>query len=370
VPGLLTLILLALASSGPHPDSVSSSRVEVRGHEAFLTLRFQIVSLLEVIPGLDADGDGEVSEEELAARSADVMGYIGDHYQLWVDTDRDMEDGTRLVPIPVFARKLTAHPSEGPGYLKGAVEVDLRFAHVEPIADLMIESTLFYETSPAHIDLVTVEWNGENTMTNALEQRAPRLRIDPAGRGAFGAFLRLGWHHIMSGWDHIAFVLALVLSARRLRSLLGVVTAFTIAHSITLALASLGAVDVARYSNLIEAVIALSIAWVAVDNLMHPHLKRSRWIEAFVFGLIHGLGFAGFLARSLVAETSKGLALFAFNVGVELGQIAIVVGLVVVLKLVPRHESEDDPFLASLFLRRVGSGCVVALGLFWFFQRI
>jgi hypothetical protein len=161
-----------------------------------------------------------------------------------------------------------------------------------------------------------------------------------------------------------------VLSARRLRSLLGVVTAFTLAHSVTLALAALKVVDVSGYISLVEAVIALSIAWVAADNVVHPHLRRSRWIEAFIFGLIHGLGFAGFLRQSLVHEQAKGMALFAFNVGVELGQVAVVIAVVAVLRALPRRSDEDDPFLAPPPLRRWGSMAIAALGLYWFFERI
>ena len=101
-----------------------------------------------------------------------------------------------------------------------------------------------------------------------------------------------------------------------------------------------------------------------------PKLERARWIEAFVFGLIHGLGFVGFLAQSLLNERSKGTALFAFNLGVELGQILVVVLIALLLRLVPRRREENDPFLAPLWLRRAGSVAVAALGFYWFFERI
>jgi len=378
----LAALLLAAASAAAapvwHPDSLSSSHVTVRGSQARLLLRCQVLSLLEVVPGLDADRDGRVTADEAHARHADIADYVGEHYRLLVGTDRDLEGGTRLEPVAGGLRHAPADGvrDDGIGYREGAVDVELLFHAEDEIHDVMIESSLFLATSPDHVDLATVEWIADDGTTVAarsfgLEARAPRARFDPEGRGAALVFVRLGWRHILTGWDHLAFLAALVLASRRLTSLLGVVTAFTLAHSVTLAIASLGVVDTAPYARFIEAAIALSIAYVAADNLLPPHLRRSRGIEAFAFGLVHGLGFAGFLARSLVAEPSKTTALLAFNVGVELGQIVVVVGLVLLLRLLPRRgEREVDPFLAPALVRRTGSAVVAILGLGWFLTRI
>lgn len=120
----------------------------------------------------------------------------------------------------------------------------------------------------------------------------------------------------------------------------------------------------------IEAAVALSITYVAVDNLVHPRLQRARWVEALGFGLIHGLAFASFLGHSLTTETAKGIALISFNAGVELGQVTFILAAVLALRLLPRKKDEEDPFLAPTWLRRSGSIAVAAISFMWFLQRI
>ncbi len=388
-PPLARLVARAVLA---HPDSLSETLVEVRGKEARVTMRLQVLSLLEVIPDLDADRDGEVSTDEVTARRDAIMGYVLEHYGFWTDADRELQGGVPLLPQPMTLWHTPRRESDG--YRKGSVGLELLLVHDAPIRDLMVESSLFLLTSPAHMDLLTITWDevgadgavprdGGRTSTFTLSGREPRARFDPEGRGAFTTFVGLGFHHILSGWDHLAFVGALVLASRRLRSLLGVVTAFTVAHSITLALAALGVVETWAYSGFIEACIALSIAYVATDCLVHPRATRARWAEAGIFGLVHGLGFAGFLANSLVREPARLTALFAFNVGVEIGQVLVVLGLVGVLALVPRGRREavptdaaapgaraDERFLAPALVRRLGSAAIAVLGFVWFAQRL
>jgi len=114
------------------------------------------------------------------------------------------------------------------------------------------------------------------------------------------------------------------IDARSLRSLVGVVTAFTVAHSVTLGLAATEVLEVGRLSGFVEAVIALSIAYVATENVLMPRQDRTRWPEAFVFGLVHGLGFAGFLGEALYGEPRRVVPLLGFNLGVEAGQLLVV----------------------------------------------
>jgi HupE / UreJ protein len=371
IAGILLLLSTALLGSAGavHPDSLSSSRIRVAGTEAHLTLRCQILSLLEVIPGLDANSDGEVTGAEVEAQHGAIAAYTGEHYRLFVGTNRDLEGGSRLRPGPCSVQHFPAGSDDGIGFREGAVEVACTYRAPDPILDLMVECDLFFVTSPAHIDLATIEW-AKGSESFALNSSTPRGRSDPQGRGAFPVFLHLGWGHILSGWDHLSFLLALILSARRLRTLVGLVTAFTLAHSLTLALVSLDIIQVSGFSNLIELTIALSIAYVAADHLLRPQLIRSRWIEAFVFGLVHGLGFAGFLQASLVGEKATGTALLAFNLGVELAQVAVVCAIALALAVLPAKRSASDPFLAPRLLRRAGSAAVVLLGLYWFAQRL
>lgn len=371
---MLFALLAFCASPAFHPESLSSSRIEVDGNEARLTMRCQALSLEEILPWLDANGDGEVDAAEVDAQQALITDYISQNYTLTVGSNRDLQGGVRLIPEPILAQRVAGPEEATPGYRKGAVDVTMVYRSDGPIQDLLIEHTLFQETSPGHVDIASVEFttDGESlSRTFVLDENAPFARWDPTGRGAFSAFVKLGWQHILSGWDHLAFLVALVLASRRLRSLLAVVTAFTLAHSVTLALASTGTIQVARFAPFIETLIALSIAYVALDSVFQPRRQLARWPEAFGFGLIHGLGFAGFLAQSLVQEQSQTLALVAFNAGVELGQVAIVVALALVLRFLPKGQQDpEDCYLAPTWLRYTGSLAVAALGLYWFWQRI
>lgn len=364
-------LLLGLALFGSaHPDSLSSSRLMVQGDRVELTLRCQVQSLLEVIDGLDADLDGRVDATELQAREAEVGAYVSDRYRLRTGSDRDLAGGERLHARGEGCSLVEPDDVDQAGFRSGAVDVQVTYSAERPVRDLLIEMRLFLETSPDHIDVATLVWPDGIEETHVLRGAAPIVRSDPTGRGAFVAFATLGFQHILGGWDHLAFLVALLLASKRLRSLLWVVTAFTVAHSVTLALAALEVVDVGRYSGFVEALIALSIAYVAAESLVLPREERARWPEAFAFGLVHGLGFAGFLGDALLAERSKLVPLAAFNLGVELGQVLVVAALAGLLALLPRRAHDQQAFLAPPWLRRAGSAAVLALGLYWFVQRI
>lgn len=177
--------------------------------------------------------------------------------------------------------------------------------------------------------IVRVERRDGTSQTARLLPERPELVVEaPAGRGAVAwEYLRLGVEHILGGIDHLLFVLALLLIVRGGAEILGTITAFTVAHSLTLAAATLGVVHVPGPP--VEAAVALSIVFVAAE-VVHglrgrPGLTaRAPWVVAFGFGLLHGLGFAGALAEVGLPERAIPLALLAFNVGVELGQLAFV----------------------------------------------
>jgi len=164
------------------------------------------------------------------------------------------------------------------------------------------------------------------------------VRLDPRWFHAASTFTRLGFEHILGGIDHLLFILCLVIPFRRFRPLVAVVTSFTVAHSITLGAAALGFVPSALwFPSLIEVLIALSIVWMAFENIAGVNLQR-RWMMAFGFGLIHGFGFSFLLTESLqFAGSHLLLSLLAFNVGVELGQIAVLLVAIPLLALLFRY---------------------------------
>jgi hydrogenase/urease accessory protein HupE len=181
------------------------------------------------------------------------------------------------------------------------------------------------------------------------------------------AYTTLGIEHILLGFDHLLFVLALVLLVGGCRKLVGTITAFTVAHSITLAFATLGVVHVPGPP--VEACIALSILFLALEILRGLGGKetltaRKPWLIAFTFGLLHGLGFAGALSEIGLPQGEIPLALACFNVGVELGQLAFVA---VVLLLIRALKVRPDWPLAARLVPPYAIGAVSA---FWVIQRI
>jgi hydrogenase/urease accessory protein HupE len=180
----------------------------------------------------------------------------------------------------------------------------------------------------------------------------------------------LGIEHILTGFDHLLFVLALVLLVRRLKPLLQTVTAFTLAHSITLALATVGVVHVP--GALVEATIALSIVFVAVEIVQQQRgreglTSRKPWLVAFSFGLLHGLGFAGALAQIGLPQNAIPLALLFFNLGVEIGQVMFVAAVLAVMAAGRRLlASRLDLSHASIAAAYVIGG----LSTFWMFERV
>lgn len=198
----------------------------------------------------------------------------------------------------------------------------------------------------------------------------PRLTVTaaPGGWQVAGTYFRLGVEHILLGIDHLLFVLALLFVARTRWQLLKTITAFTLAHSITLALATLGFVHVP--SAPVEAVVALSIVFVAAEIL---HARRGRpgitarapWLVAFVFGLLHGFGFAGALREIGLPQAHIPLALFFFNVGVEAGQL-LFVGVALLAAWLAR------PFLPRLprWVEVVPPYAIGSAAMFWVWERV
>jgi len=199
--------------------------------------------------------------------------------------------------------------------------------------------------------LVRIESEDGHSQTVRLSARQPSFRV--AGSESYldiaATYLGLGVEHILLGVDHLLFVFALLLIVVSIRKLVWTITAFTLAHSITLAGATLGFLQVPQQP--VEAVIALSILFLAME-ILHGHqgregyAKRYPWLVAFVFGLLHGFGFASALAAVGLPESAIPLALVFFNVGVEIGQLVFVVSVLLIgqlvsrVKVIPRLQSE------------------------------
>jgi hydrogenase/urease accessory protein HupE len=176
-------------------------------------------------------------------------------------------------------------------------------------------------------------------------------------------FVAAGIHHILIGPDHILFLVGLLLLGGSIQRLAFVVTAFTLAHSVTLTIAALRLFS--PPSGLVEPLIALSIVYVGIDNLMVRGGRDVRVWIAFAFGLVHGFGFASVLREMDLPSRALGWSLFSFNLGVEIGQLLIVVVVASAVAALGRRSA-----VAGRRLAIAGSLVVVAAGAFWFVQRV
>jgi hydrogenase/urease accessory protein HupE len=213
----------------------------------------------------------------------------------------------------------------------------------------------------------------DGTVSTTLVQPAqPWIEIaaTPGPFSVAGAFLVHGIEHILGGFDHLMFVFALLLLVRNGWMLVKTITAFTLAHSITLALAALGAVQLPGPP--VEATIALSILLLAVEIARKNRGEVSftaqwPWVVAFCFGLLHGFGFAGALAEIGLPQRDLPLALFTFNVGVEIGQLMFVAAVLSLRELLLRCRL---PTYARLYAQPMASYGLGTLAAFWFFERV
>jgi hypothetical protein len=356
-----TLTVAGAASAHKPSDSYLSLEpvgTEVRG-------RWDIALRdLDDTLGLDMDGDGVVTWGEVRSRYSDVLAYALPRFELRAGDARcKPEAGTPRIAEHADGRYL-------------ALDIAWRCERASP--DIALEYDLFFERDASHRGIVRLRGrHAEQTFVLTAHERKKRAGVAASSRASelFG-LVELGVRHIWTGYDHMLFLLALLLPAvlRRedgrwvpvgsfrptLREIVRTVTAFTLAHSATLALAALG--WVALPSRLIESAIALSVVLAAANNLW-PVVRADRWVAAFELGLLHGFGFATALADAGVQGKSLATTLFGFNCGVELGQLAIVGALL------PLAFALRERRLYARWVLGGGSLAVAAIASVWLVER-
>ncbi|MBO9518324.1 MAG: HupE/UreJ family protein [Porphyrobacter sp.] len=343
----LFALLLAVPASA-HPVPFSYLNLEV--HDAAITGRVR-AHLTDIAPILGiSDPQSLLDPRVQAAHQAQIERYFASHIALGSDDFSRAKWGAIAVVDDNEALEL-AFTIDGP-----------------PAAALSIDTDLF-PADPNHQTFVNVyEGKGAPQQYIFASTSEPKIYYRGTTAGAFavmGTFIPSGVHHIMIGPDHILFLVGLLLLGGSLRQLVTIVTAFTIGHSITLSLASLNILTPPSW--LIEPAIALSIVVVGVDNLLvrKGEGRDMRAWAALLFGLIHGFGFANVLKEFGLPQEALGWSLFSFNVGVELGQLAIVAVVGALLEVIRRR----NPALSG-WIVIFGSLVVIAAGGYWFVERV
>jgi hypothetical protein len=258
---------------------------------------------------------------------------------------------------------------------QASLDAQIEFPIANANARFSVQAYLNRIAMETHSVLHFVLPNGEERVFNFVGDPG-RIELDPSWWSAAWRFIHLGFVHILEGIDHVLFLLCLVIPARSIRSLIPAVTAFTIAHSITLICSAFGVIPTAAwFAPLIETLIALSVFYMACENILGMKMQR-RWLIVFAFGLIHGFGFSFILAdRMQFAGDHLVGALLAFNIGVELGQLVVLMVAAPILIWLFRwiKQNADVTLMSRLSSERIGAILVSLLvahtSWHWFTER-
>ena len=351
---LITICSVSLARA--HNVGLSIATVHLQTNALQTVVAFAMRETEQIV-SLDADHDGHVTTNEFFAGREMLAAVVAEKCEVHFDgkivkPDRiscELEEGDRVdvildYPAPRFRELQMSFPviqQLAPGHR-------MFFSLINPAGESVADRLLDAQNDSVSIEIGTPS-------APAPAEPAPCTFVD---------FLKLGVEHIGTGYDHLLFLFGLLIVTRAFKSALTVITAFTLAHSLTLAVATFNVFTLpAKYT---EPLIAASIVYVGVENLLRHGNPKGRWMLTFAFGLIHGFGFASVLRDLGVGSNGSGVAmpLFSFNLGVELGQITVAV---IVLPLIWKLRTKP------LFVQRWVPACSIAValaGTYWFAQRV
>lgn len=338
---VVTLSAFIVGQAWAHDILRSESRVVVNGREARAAFTLNLFELTD--PVIPTPASGRTTIQQLDQVIGGIFDSVERHYVL------------RAADPPVTVTRGDYTLIDG-----NVVHLEIVYLFPEDVTKLEVTSTLHDIMPPGHQHLMSVLMNGtlheailDPRTTHAVFTGVSTTRLQTMWR-----FVRLGVEHIFTGYDHLSFLLGLLVATATLGSLVKVITSFTIAHSITLALATFNVVILP--SRLTESLIAVSIAYVAAENLLDFRIMERHYIT-FFFGLIHGFGFSNVLRDMQLPRGSLALSLFSFNLGVEIGQITFVL---LIFPLV-----QDLISSGWRRLKPAVSAGVACLAAYWFVQR-
>jgi hydrogenase/urease accessory protein HupE len=372
-PSLLTifsLLFCAIAwTAHAHTPDTSYCRIAITAHQVECKFSFDI-STLQRITTLDSNNDGKLSRTELETAYPIIISFLRQHVYLDLN-QRESEfadadpliwptDASSGIPKTEFGQRL--------------INITFRNPMLSAPEDVTLTFDFFEQLGEAHAVLGAFVWNGH-------EDEVIFTRFEPDYLYDTGCvtpladqlkqYFKLGVKHIFLGYDHIAFLMAL-LFVRRFADLLKIITAFTVAHTLTLALAVLQIIKLPP--QLVEIGIAITIMYVAAENLWKNEFSH-RWMLTFGFGLVHGFGFASVLRELGLPSAGLARSLLSFNLGVEAGQIVIVGLLWPVLWWLSRRETRAQVLSPSFSrpwssrLRLSASVIIFLFGALWFCER-
>jgi len=342
----VVLFLSCAGSASAHPAPFSYLDIIFRGGSIEGTL---VVHVIDIAHELGVSPPERLLDEALIARERQrIFDILTPRISLTSDTRVTPQwQSIELLKDDLALRLRYRIPNEYPG----ALVIDTNLFPYDPIHQTFIN---IYEDTELRQQVIFSASTDEHTYYLGTTQGAIAV---------MQTFIPSGTHHILIGPDHILFLVGLLLLGGSVMSLVRIVTAFTIGHSITLSLAALNIVT--PPASIIEPAIALSIVFVGADNLVRGDGRDLRAWVALTFGLVHGFGFANVLREFGLPREALGWSLFSFNVGVEIGQLAVVLLVASLLEAIRRRSDVIGSRVAV-----AGSVVVIAAGTYWFVQRV
>jgi hydrogenase/urease accessory protein HupE len=371
---IFALIIYAFPSmASAHPYSASFTTIQFLENETKLEFSIDTLSIIELQEDIDANQNEILERSEIEDEQDHLVEFLT--HTVILDKSNEQQE-PEVLDIKIEKKEN-----------KEFLTISLRYPAYKPGDTITINDGLYYkDINTNYVNLLAANYEGgssqaalqgENRSWTILlteeqqEQQASGEHANDTDTGqeskpadkptsSWLSFFKLGMSHILTGYDHLLFLFALLLRKQTFKQYALIVTSFTIAHSITLSLAVLGIMDLP--SKFVESFIALSIIYVAAENILRKEVNH-RWGLTFVFGLIHGLGFANILQEMNLSQTNLASALISFNLGIEVVQLVIVLLLLPLLAYLHRLK-------ASSKLIKYGSIFIILLGTYWLVQRL
>jgi hydrogenase/urease accessory protein HupE len=368
---LLVLLLLVANPSKifAHAYSSSFTNIDFTDERTELSFSIDALSIIELVESMDENKNGIIEKSELKNEEHHLEELI--HSTIVIDKDNQQQEA-ELHEMKIEKKDNTEY-------------VTFKF-HYPPFfpGDTITLMDGFYvnDSKTNYINLLSAKNRGETSQSvlqgdnrnwtillteaqveQGVEGKERETTQDPhmvTTEKPWASFFNLGMLHILTGYDHLLFLLALLLRKQTFKQYAAIITSFTIAHSITISLAVLGIVDLP--SRFIEATIAFSICYVAAENLFRKEINY-RWGLTFIFGLIHGLGFANILKEMNIPKSQLVSSLLSFNIGIEVVQLLLVILFLPLLTFIQRL-----PYSKTIV--QIGSIIIILLGGFWFLERV
>jgi hydrogenase/urease accessory protein HupE len=346
--GLILSFSLAIPSQAHWADlAVADIQIRERDVELNLTIPTGLVDRF------DDDRNRKLSALEITKHQNDLQQFFNQKLRLTAAGQTQSRLTVRSTVAKDSQPNLIATPDTHSNLL-------LQYRWAQPLTQLQMNYDLFVPGVNTARCLAQVFRDGKVDNIVFTPTSKDAALIDAPILQQISSFVGLGIEHILTGYDHILFLVSLLMLGGGLRYLLKVVTAFSISHSITLTLAVLNIVSIP--SRWVEILIALSIAYIAAENLWRKEPNLARWQLAFGFGLIHGLGFSSALQELELPQNNLAVSLVSFSAGIEIGQISIVLLTYLCLSYLRK-------FSWDLTIRRLVSGGVIVMSTIWFWER-